>query len=274
MPVIKSAAGSVMMMAILMTMIVSGAIFIFMQYLIMSYEVEQTEFFKRKFEVINSSLISSINNENIWNRIMSHASNAGAGFACLTSATVPCSPNPQKFTFVDSFNYKISDPSDPSLGVDINGNPCHEFNENRQLASARCPIRYEFSWSPDCVGCKFKLLSPRIVGKIKFSHPGKIVLNTALFEIDYVREKGKGSVSETCASLKGRYQTSTGHCIIPSTDIVPPTSKVFTGLELNTDEPSFQDSPAVGLISCPPSLVRASVPVGVDGSGSVLCDLR
>lgn len=262
--VFKNNRGAVLGVGMMVGGILLTGLFAIAALLNNTYSSELTIYYKKRLEVTRQSMMSYIRSDAAWSVVIGSPANASAGFSCL--ATRSCSAAPRPFSLFDSNGVRLSDPNDPSFGIDINGNPCSTFNPTNP--DEACVMRYEFKWEVDCDSCIHQ--APRVTGKLLLALKNtKIIVNASSYRIDFARGKELGTVGETCKSLKGKFDSATGLCLLPFVGVPCSTASSMNGT-LSRGDVNCDLSPGYGLLNCPANMK----PVGVNPDGSIACENR
>ncbi len=257
---ITNPKGNILITALFAIAMVSGGFFMMAGYMNQIYKSEQQKFLQYRIGILQQSLMGVIRHDPSWTETVNNAVNASAGFPCLV--TGGCGPISADFSLFDAAGTRLSDPSDPKVGLDLNGVPCHNFDVSSPDAS--CPLRFEFQWVVDCTSCVIKV--PRVTAKVLFSYPENVPIQVENFKIDFARGKEAGSVGETCHSMKGKLNPVTGKCTLPFAGVPCGTASSMDGT-LSNGEINCKKSPAYGIQDCPPNMKT----VGVDEEGQITC---
>lgn len=260
---LKNSNGNAMLVVIISISVVITGVYAVSEYMSRLYRQEHTMHTKRRIAVLQQSIQSLIRTKVSWDATLTASVNAGVGFGCITAGG--CSVSATEFSFFQSALVRLSDPSNPSAGMNLSGEPCTTFSLTNP--DANCPVRYDFKWIVDCSSCYIK--APRILAELKVSHPDNFPLNTTNLKIDIVRGREAGSVGETCASMKGVFDAITGKCNLPFAGVECRTASSMDGT-LPNGEVHCRNSPAFGMVTCNGN----KKPVGMGPKGDLLCDNR
>ncbi len=250
------------MVAVLVSIVIlSFGIYIISDYMNRIYQNERQAYVIKKLEILKQSMAGFLRNDASWQTTISSSENNAAGFQCL--ATNSCVGGRRSFVLLDASGQQLSNSSSPSFGMDLNGNPCSQFNKTKP--DLVCVARFDYEWEPDCPVSTCLKQAPRIFGKLSFAFPIAVSVNTRNFDIDFARGKEVGTVGETCASMKGRLNAS-GKCELPLAGVPCGTAKSMNGLD-QQGSIFCEDSPGYGHLTCP----TGQLPVGMNSSGQIVC---
>lgn len=182
------------------------------------------------------SVVWSIENDVAWN-----ASTAASGpMACLRANGAVCAAGTNFFDvrFADNTVLAFGNPGDGN-GLTEFGNGCVGFATG--VPNNGCPLAFEITWSPDCVGpCPATVLSAAtgavVVPKINISvkliysgtNPNYLKINFNRFTENFVRGSFAGTLAANCAYVNGTFNPETQKCTLP---VVATTCAVGTSLK-------------------------------------------
>lgn len=209
---IASESGGIIIYILAMSAGLGFLIYMIFGFLELRLKMQTISHFSTRLNLISSQILGAVENDVAWNATTNSPLNGGQ-FACLDSNSCPAGW--REFTLVAADGVSLVGPS--IQGIDQHGNPCANFSTVPELAKESCPFQYRIQWQPDCTGAGCKQ-SARIRTRLNVAPVPFLRLNSANYELNFIRGKIEGTLSGNCLAMGGTIDVDdNSKCVLPIT---------------------------------------------------------
>lgn len=234
---------------------------------IVSYSLRQSKQISTINNVDNfrKNIVNSIEHDYAWQAMINDTRNRSLD--CLREK-VTCKKAEGPIATMNANGEIVFDATVAENGFRFDGTLCKGFDA--QKGNDQCPLRFDMQWRALCVDTDCLNPQVEITGKLLFKPKDqKLILNTGMRDIFFVRGEFKNTLEASCRSMQGQFNEVTQTCVLPMTGSCPALQAV-TGFDENGRKVC---SPIKELLAgayktpCPDSQFA----YGFDEQGNVLC---